>query len=223
MDFEERYSRQKQIVSAERIEFINPLVIGVGAIGRNVAVQLASIGVKQMTLVDFDYVEESNIASQGYWEQDLSETDPVAKVDATAKVCSLINSSIKIKKVCDKYKRSIQSNVVFLCVDSISTREFIWEAAKDRAEFFIDGRMSAEVFRILTVDDPISKAHYPTTFFSEAEAFVGSCTAKSTIYCSNIAAGFMVQAFTKWLRGFPNDADVSFNLLSNDLIINDLM
>jgi len=33
---------------------------------------------------------------------------------------------------------------------------------------------------------------YPTTLFRTEEAFVGPCTAKTTIYCANIAAGLMV-------------------------------
>ncbi|HBN76613.1 MAG TPA: thiamine biosynthesis protein ThiF, partial [Planctomycetaceae bacterium] len=46
-------------------------VIGVGAIGRQVALQLAAIGMPQLQLIDFDAVEASNITTQGYLESDL--------------------------------------------------------------------------------------------------------------------------------------------------------
>jgi hypothetical protein len=52
--------------------------------------------------------------------------------------------------------------------------------------FYCDGRMSAEVLRILTACDSDSRYHYPKTLFSAEEAYTGSCTAKTTIYCAKI-------------------------------------
>ena len=49
------------------------------------------------------------------------------------------------------------------------------------------------------------------------EAFEGVCTAKSTIYTANIAAGLMVSQFTKRLRGFSVIQDVSCNVLSMEM------
>ena len=51
--------------------------------------------------------------------------------------------------------------------------------------------------------DTAGRKHYPTTLFTAAEAYHGACTAKSTIYCANVAAGIMVGQFAKWLRGMP--------------------
>jgi len=208
---EERYSRQKDIIPLEKLESLNISIIGVGAIGRNVALMLTSIGTKNITLIDFDTVEESNIASQGYLEKDIG----MPKVSAAERACKEINGGVNITCINDKFKRSSGiGEVVFLCVDSITTRKFIWETIKDNIQFFVDGRMSAEVFRILTVDNVLSKSYYPTTLFTEAEAFGGSCTAKSTIYCASTAASQMVSSFTKWLREFPCDKDVLFNMLT---------
>lgn len=217
MDTKERYSRQKDLVPADKLPETTVMVIGVGAIGRNVALQLTSIGVQNLMLVDFDVVEESNIATQGYYESDLG----VLKVNATEKICKQINNTINIEAISSRFKKSMEADVVFCCVDSISTRKFIWESVMEKSKIFIDGRMTAEVFRVLVADDGHGKLHYPSTLFTEQEAFTGSCTAKSTVYCANIAAGFMVQAFTKWLREFKNDIDVMYNLLSNEVTIVD--
>jgi sulfur carrier protein ThiS adenylyltransferase len=70
---------------------------------------------------------------------------------------------------------------------------------------------------VLTAFDEKSKAYYPSTLFGAEEAFVGSCTAKSTIYCANIAAGLMLSQFTKYLRLLPIDPDIQFNLLASEL------
>ena len=110
-------------------------------------------------------------------------------------------------------------NAVFCCVDSIDTRRLIWEAVKDRASWFCDGRMSAEVLRVLTACDAASRDHYPTTLFSAGEAFAAACTAKTTIYCANIAAGLMVAQFANYLRNLPVDPDIQFNLLSTELAV----
>ena len=186
------------------------------SIGRQVALQLAAMGISWLQLIDFDIVEESNLASQGYLEKDLGKP----KVTATAELCKRINSGLEIQQVNDRFRRSMETgNAVFCCVDSIGIRQLIWQSVKDTAAFFVDGRMSAEVLRILVACDSASRQHYPSTLFAAEEAYTGSCTAKTTIYCANIAAGLMVAQFTKYLRNMPVEADVQFNLLSSELTV----
>jgi len=211
---EERYSRQRDLVPMERLAVCKATVLGVGAIGRQVALQLAAMGVPWLQLVDFDIVEESNLASQGYLEEDLGKM----KVEATADLCRKINRNLEVHAVVDRFKRSMEvGNAVFVCVDRIETRQLIWEAVKGKADFFGDGRMSAEVLRVLTACDAAGRKHYPTTLFAAEEAYAGSCTAKTTIYCANIAAGLMLTQFAKWLRRLPVDPDLSLNLLACEM------
>ena len=79
--------------------------------------------------------------------------------------------------------------------------------------------MSAEVLRIITSYDQDSRNYYRATLFPSNEAQNGSCTSKSTIYCANIAAGFMVAQFTKYLRGLPVDKDINLNLVSMEMSV----
>ena len=67
--------------------------------------------------------------------------------------------------------------------------------------------------------DAASYRHYPTTLFAAAEAYAGACTAKSTIYCANLAAGTMVAQFAKLLRKLPVEVDVQVNLLASELMV----
>ncbi len=176
--------------------------------------QLSAIGTSNLTLIDFDIVEEVNLASQGYMESDLARP----KVEATAELCRRINSTISIKTEHSRFKRSSNSgNVIFCCVDSIETRKMIWESHGHCMHFFSDGRMSAEVIRVLSAHDTRSREHYPTTLFRASEAHSGACTAKSTIYTANIAAGLMISQFTKWLRNLPVENDLSLNLLTAEM------
>jgi len=211
---DERFSRQADIVPRERILDCKATVIGVGAIGRQVALQLTAIGLPWMQLLDFDVVEESNIATQGYYEDDMKRF----KVHATADICHMINPKLELYAITERFKRTVRiGNVVFCCVDKISTRQLIWESVKDKVSFFCDGRMSAEVLRVITACDNESRKYYPQTLFTSEQAHAGACTAKSTIYCANIAAGFMLAQFTKYLRLLPVDSDIQINLLASEL------
>jgi len=216
---DERYSRQRDIVPAERIADCKATIIGVGAIGRQVALQLSAMGIPWLQLIDHDKVEWSNLASQGYLEGDMGKL----KVNATLELCWRINAATQINAVPERFRRSMEiGNIVFCCVDRIDVRRLIWDSVKDKVNLFCDGRMSAEVLRVLTACDSESRKHYPTTLFNSDEAFVGPCTAKTTIYCANIAAGFMLAQFTKYLRLLPIDADIQLNLLASELSVSEI-
>jgi sulfur carrier protein ThiS adenylyltransferase len=174
------------------------------------------MGIPWLQLVDHDKIEWSNLASQGYLEGDMGKL----KVNATLELCWRINAATQIQAVPERFRRSMEiGNIVFCCVDRIDVRRLIWDAVKDKVNLFCDGRMSAEVLRILTVCNSESRKNYPTTLFNSEEAFVGPCTAKTTIYCANIAAGFMLAQFTKYLRLLPIDADIHINLLASELSV----
>jgi len=66
----------------------------------------------------------------------------------------------------------------------------------------------------LTACDFASRKHYPTTLFHSDEAFEGSCTAKTTIYCASIAAGLMIAQFTKYSQ--PISAHQAVNKYSQN-------
>ena len=55
----DRFLRQRDLVSTEKLANTPVTVIGVGAIGRQVAMQLAALGVMRLQLIDFDTVERT--------------------------------------------------------------------------------------------------------------------------------------------------------------------
>ena len=216
MTIDERYSRQRDIVPADRLAACRATVIGVGAIGRQVALQLAAMGVSWLQLIDFDVVEESNLASQGFLEADLGQF----KVEATAALCCRVAGELIVQVMPERFRRSMDvGDVVFCCVDRIEVRQLIWNTVKDKVRFFADGRMAAEVLRVLVACDETSRRHYPGTLFTAEEVYPGSCTAKTTIYCANVSAGLILAQFAKWLRRLPTEPDVSLNLLCSELSV----
>lgn len=217
INLNDRDLRQRDILPPEGLAQTRCTVIGVGAIGRQVALQLAAIGVPSLQLIDFDTVEPVNLAAQGFLQDDLGR----AKVHATADLCQQIHHGLSVDTITHRFRRSTEvGDAVFVCVDCIRTRGLIFDAVKDWCRLLVDGRMAAEVIRVLACSDHSPQGgwdHYPSTLFTPDESFQGSCTAKSTIFTANIAAGLMIEQFSRHLRRLPIDHDVQLNLLAMEL------
>ncbi|GDY07003.1 hypothetical protein LBMAG52_04890 [Planctomycetia bacterium] len=212
----DRFVRQGDLVPRSRLQDVLVTVIGVGAIGRQVALQLAAMGATRLQLIDFDLVEATNVTTQGYFTSDIGQP----KVEATRAALQRIEPTAEVTSVADRYRPDmVIGAAVFCCVDSISARGAIWRSAHHDCRFWSDGRMLGEIMRVLTAADSASRAHYPTTLFGQTEAEPGRCTARSTIYTANIAAGLMLHQFARWLRGQSVDRDVSLNLLASEFSV----
>ncbi len=210
----DRFLRQQEIVPRQRIIDCKATVIGVGSIGRQVALQLTAIGVPEIQIIDHDRVDTVNLATQGYIQSDLDRL----KVNATADMCRQMNPGVKIQMLNERFRRTMDLGTeIFCCVDDMSTRRHIWQAEKDHVHFFCDSRMSAESLRIITACDSQSRDYYPQTLFSSDQAYQDRCTAKSTIYCANIGAGLMLSQFTKYLRLMYIEPDIQLNLLASEM------
>jgi len=192
-------------------------VIGVGAIGRQVALTLAIMGWPgKIHIYDFDTVEDVNLGTQGFAPSELEGQ----KVYATQKAMHYMNPDCDVEchegRVTKMGLRKLKGGYVFSCVDSMATRQMIYENAEP--ELFLDARMAAEVFTVLAVYSQATSDMYSEGLFTDDEAFQGACTAKSTYYCANISAGFMIAQMTKFVRGFPIEADVRLDLAAMGII-----
>lgn len=207
----DRYQRQQKLVPLDKLKDVLVEVVGVGAVGRQIAIQLAAMGVPIIRITDFDTVEEVNLAPQGFRERDLGRP----KVDAVSETMKENNSKVEILTRNRRFAKSQAQpgSIIFSCVDDMDVRKRIFEASKE-ARMFIDGRMSAEVLRIFAAHNKQSREYYQTTLFPQEEAFVGSCTARSTIYSANVLAGMKIAMMTRWLRGLPIENEVSLNLMT---------
>ena len=207
----DRAIRQRDLVPPAALASYHALVVGVGAVGRQVALQLAAMGVPSMTLIDHDVVAIENLAVQGYRQADLGHP----KVDATASLCLELNPALRVDPVQDRFRRGSADTLaclnrssspttghrsegadreppklaVFACVDSMSARRLVWETTCSRSSFHADGRMAGEVVRALAVSDPPTDQRYVTTLFEDASAHPAPCTGRSTLYAASLLAG----------------------------------
>ena len=212
----DRFERQEELVPRERILQETVTVIGVGAIGRQVALQLTALGVPKLQLTDFDDVERTNVTTQGYLTDDIGRP----KVQATGDACHQIEHLLAVEEIYDRFRPTQEiGTAVFCCVDSISARAAIWRSVERRCNFWADGRMLGEVARTLVATADQGRKHYATTLFPQAEAQAGRCTSRSTIYAASLAAVLLVHQFTRYLRGLPLDVDATFNLLAGEFVV----
>ena len=164
---QDRFIRQRELVPADRLANITVTVIGVGAIGRQVALQLGAVGAPRIQLVDFDTDDLANVTTQGYLADDVGQP----KVLATADAIHRLDGSIHVDTAQDRYRAKLEiGEAVFCCVDSISARAAIWRSAANRCQFWADGRMLSEVIRVLTAADTNGFARYADTLFPQADA-----------------------------------------------------
>jgi len=211
---ESRNYRQSEVLP--RINRVKASVIGCGSVGRQVAMQLSAIGCKSVFLYDPDKINKRNIGSQGWQE------DSVGKYKVDILISSMNHlveedTSIFSRKFCKEDALYCEERYVFCCVDSIDDRVDIWNWIKDSVCFWCDARVSTDIARILTVDDPVYNRRYEKTFFSGDEAYEGSCSASNSIYVAYVASGIMISQLSKNLRGIRVDHDLTVNLLSNEI------
>lgn len=104
-------------------------IIGCGAVGSTVAENLVRIGMTNLTLYDFDTVEDHNIANQMFRQTDIGKP----KVEALAEYLKEINPDIVdgLEIEPEGYHGQRLSGYVFLCVDNIDLRREIATKNKD--------------------------------------------------------------------------------------------
>ena len=207
--------RQADLISPENLDF--PVtIVGAGGIGSPVALALAKMGCRKITLYDPDVVEAHNLPNQFYRLRDVGR----AKVDALAELLGEFASS-EIRAVPETVAGQPLRGVVISGVDSMASRERIWrESVRWRAAvpLYIDARMGAQVGRVLTVRpvDPDDVRRYEATLFSDEDSSEEPCTARAIIYTTLGLASLVANQVKRHALGEPYERDllVDFATLS---------
>ena len=197
-------------------------IIGCGATGSKIAMEIVKLGVENVHLYDFDKVEEHNIANQVFGIPDIGKF----KVDALADIIENLTAT-KVTKHNERVDGNTElGSVVFLLTDTMKSRKEIFEGAlklKLRTDLLIETRMGADSGRIYTIDpnqpDQIEK--YEATLYDDSEAEVSACGASTTVGpTASIIAGMAVWQMIRWFsiqQGIKIDDQL--DALENELII----
>lgn len=145
---------------------------------------LAQMWFNDITVIDFDEVENHNIASQFY------KTDQIGRHKVEALKENVVEFTwVEINAIHDKYKPEYTewADIVILAVDNMDVRREIVESCHAKL-WVIDWRMSWEVFMTYAFDKDIETPRWLETWFPQDEWLHEVCTAKSISYnCAGIA------------------------------------
>lgn len=196
-----RFERNSDLIDQSILARNPAAVIGCGAIGSRIAPELARMGVTNLYLYDPDSVSVENLSVQGFNERELRFNKATAVTTRCCNISPAIQVSHRTQQFTQDHLAQLpKSTTLFLCVDSIKTREEIFEwfhtSPAPQIPRMIDTRMAAEAFHLYYVDrTPQSIVAYQSSLFTEQEAAPESCTARGTAYGAMIAAGFAVALF----------------------------
>lgn len=219
------HSRQNAFIPAENLKDVSVLIVGCGAIGRNVASNVARLGVKSITLVDHDIVEAHNIVPQNWKKQDCGRP----KVDVLAEeiIAQMGEDLIEVKPFSKKWAPRVvgadtEYTAVWSTVDNIDVRRVIYNYYRDKADHFFDVRIGYTVAQILTVQDLRNTDDwYLKTIFPAAESASWGCIQPMSNYIANIAAGASVNQFANIMgkKGWPANKMLSYCAISSTLLV----
>lgn len=210
MDESARFWRQADLCPPEKLNFPITLV-GAGAIGSAVALNLAKMGCSDIAVFDHDALELHNAPNQ------MCRPDRIGmnKAQALAElVDGLCGAKLKARPV--KYVGQRLSEVVVLAVDSMEARRAAWRVAKkdSAVRLLLDARMGAEVGRLHSAapQDPDSAKRYEATLYPPAKAERLPCSARAIVYCPSALAAFVAAMVKRYATGQPVPAEAYLDL-----------
>lgn len=169
-----RYSRhllleEIDIAGQEKLLEAHALVIGAGGLGSACAPYLAAAGVGQITLVDHDRVELTNLQRQIMHQE---SSIGMSKVRSGQRFLNALNPETKITSIEQKANEELLSNlvpkasIVIDCTDNFETRHLINRVAFKYKKTLVSGaaiRFDAQVsvFDFRVVDSPCYACVFP--------------------------------------------------------------
>lgn len=193
------YLRQLDILDP-RLILYPVTVIGCGGIGSIAALELACMGCPKLLLIDDDTVENHNRPSQLSLKLDINKP----KVEAVKNVVNLFTDTV-VDILKERFDGTQSLNgVVISGVDSMESRQRIWEKAKWNLEIplYIDARTGGETIQVFTIrpckieDIEI----YEGNLFGDEEAEELPCTSRAIMYTGFGIASIIGSQFKKWLK-----------------------
>lgn len=213
------HSRQEKACPHSKIKNLKVLVVGCGAIGRQVARQVALLGINTLALCDDDIIEEHNVVPQMFPVNAIGRP----KVEFLAEELAMLCPKLKIDMFNQKWFPIVGKDfdVVFPCVDNIEVRGNLFEFYQEKCKAFIDVRIGGDDAMILTAagnyDD---KQWYKNTLFKKSEAVGDACAQPMTNYIANVASGLAINQFARLFskRGLdPSGKIIQFSSLTDEI------
>ena len=188
---------------------------GLGGIGSYVGFLLSRMHPQHLYMYDDDKVEATNLSGQLYGNNDIN----VFKVAALGNMIINYSDFRGMTRYPTRFSEDNNATDIMICgFDNMEARKTFYTQCKVRVNtkdtteekskcLFIDGRLAAEEFQVLTItgDNEAAMRKYEKDFlFSDAQADATLCSYKQTTFCANMIASYMVNNFVNFVANECN-------------------
>lgn len=190
-------------------------IVGMGSLGSMVALEVAKLGCPEITIFDFDKIEDHNLPNQVmYGIEDVGKL----KVDVAASMLLQL-AGTKIEKRQKLLSRHYYS-YIFVCVDSMKARKEVWQFTKNNfsTKLFLEARVSKDTVYAYAFNpqDLEHRKAYEDTLYDDEDIILDTGTCGVT---PNIGAtAHMASSILTWLfiqhvmeTGTTNEVVVTVN------------
>lgn len=172
-------------------------VMGLGAVGRQVAVQIASLSPRRLLLVDPAVVSRRTHAAEGYPHEDAD----MPKVHAAAHLCHQIDPQLDIQAVRRRSVRGLDlGHVCFCCPGAESLVESLRHAIADQIVFAASCHVAGSRIHL---DFGLGVAALFGSRGSRRSDHSGPQPTALDIPTATVAAGLLVAEFLRFAEGHP--------------------
>lgn len=216
-------TRQLDLIPIETLS--TPVtIIGCGAIGSFTALALAKMGLRNITVYDYDTVSVENMSNQFFRFADIG----INKAEALhSLVFDFTKTLITARpRAFMPEDAATLKGIVISAVDSMGARRMIYDAILDggfNVNYIIDPRMGAESYSQYTIKpfNEEDQETYNKTLYSDDAAVQERCTAKSTVYTATLAAGLCTKTVKNIMleQAYPRNTQWSIAGSHNPMIM----
>ena len=212
-------SRQADLTDLDRLREAKIAVIGCGAVGRQVAIQLAVMGAENVDLFDDDVVEEVNYDVQAYCQEDLGQPKAACTYGSAAKYMLGVWPKWEERRFGSGDAYGFE--ILVSCVDSMTSRSAIYKSfCRFKTPLLLDARVLGYNVQVITAIPETSEA-FGMTVFPQSQALEGRCTAKISFPSANLAASLLLHQLSRYLRGGKVLAFQEHNLDQEEYTLSD--
>jgi sulfur carrier protein ThiS adenylyltransferase len=214
----EHLTRQLDIIPVARLNL--PIkVIGAGAIGSFATLQLVKMGFTNIEVWDFDTVSVENMSCQFYRFKDIGKPKVTALAELIKDFTNVDITTHNKRYAADPAHRG----VILLAVDDMKARKEIFQEIQESqflVRFVIDPRMGSEDCALYVMDPHSTKdgASYEKTLYTNEDSVQERCTAKATIYTSNLLSGMVAKAVKNIACGEEYPRITQWSIKNNHLM-----
>lgn len=202
-----RFEEQEAWIPRKQLLDESATVIGVGGMGRQVALQLVALGVPKLQLVDPAIVRPRHVTSQGFFAEDVGWP----KADMVGGFCHQTEPLLDLEAICEEFRSAHDvGQSVFCCVGSDEARLSIRRAVGNRAGFWGEGYMVGDRVRVCVASSDRARQRLSSEFAPKALQR-RTDPPHGRIYAASLGAALLCHQYTRYLRDLPLCSDATFD------------